>query len=80
VPTHSQNREAVQGSKILGATEAEAAAAAVALKALAEDSEVPNGQKCQAVLLARELQALPGQMQRREELLGRATALARSIS
>jgi hypothetical protein len=71
---HTQNRDTVLNSKTAGVSEGEAQNAAAALIALSTDELLNNAQKGEALMLGRELHALPTVMARREELMSKAVA------
>jgi hypothetical protein len=80
MPSHSARVEAVVTQKILMPSEGEALVAANALRELSLDSELSTGQKSQCVLVHRELLLNIGKAQARQECMGRAIALASSIT
>lgn len=77
---HTAAKERVTNQKAIGANEAEAKEAVVGLLELSNDSEVPNGQKGECTKLARELQALPAAMARREGFMAAAISLVNRIT
>lgn len=77
-PKH--DAEGLTTLKTTGATASEAASAVNYLRALSTDPEAPADTRAAAVLIGRELEALPGDSVRREALMARASALASKVN